>query len=350
MKTLCFALLASASLHAAELTIQLQNPPASGPLRILLFDSPETFGDLRDPAFSQTVPARAEVVVTNVPPGDYALMVHHDENSNGELDKNFIGIPREPTGFANGYSPKGPPTYRRAVLTLDSRQTVAVELRRALGERGQIGAGVGVLFKSSPYVGSDEATVLPIPAITYTGDRLQIFGPYARFMLTGSDRARLALAANYRTAAYEEDDSPALEGLGDRDGTLLAGPELKIELPQGFGASIGYRHDVLDRIGGGEASATLDRSFSAGSVRLTPEAGARWVAGQLNRHDYGTSSYHPGSTVSLTAGLSATVELTDCWWVVGSLGVERLADDVTDSPIVEDDLLVSGFFAVNYLF
>ena len=32
-------------------------------------------------------------------PGEYALMVHHDENSNGGLDKNFIGIPREPGRF-----------------------------------------------------------------------------------------------------------------------------------------------------------------------------------------------------------------------------------------------------------
>ena len=32
--------------------------------------------------------------------GHYAVSVYHDENSNGELDANFIGIPSEPYAFS----------------------------------------------------------------------------------------------------------------------------------------------------------------------------------------------------------------------------------------------------------
>lgn len=35
--------------------------------------------------------------------GQYALFVYHDENDNGTLDHNFIGIPTEPMGFSNGF-------------------------------------------------------------------------------------------------------------------------------------------------------------------------------------------------------------------------------------------------------
>ena len=42
-------------------------------------------------------------------------------------------------------------------------------------------------------------------------------------VLVGSDDLRLALTASYRIGVYEEDDSPVLEGLGDRDDTLLEG-------------------------------------------------------------------------------------------------------------------------------
>lgn len=35
--------------------------------------------------------------------GRYALFVYHDENDNGTLDHNFIGIPIEPMGFSNGF-------------------------------------------------------------------------------------------------------------------------------------------------------------------------------------------------------------------------------------------------------
>ncbi len=36
-----------------------------------------------------------------VPPGRYAVVVIHDENSNMKLDRNFLGIPKEGFGFAN---------------------------------------------------------------------------------------------------------------------------------------------------------------------------------------------------------------------------------------------------------
>ncbi|MCA9472528.1 MAG: DUF2141 domain-containing protein [Nitrospirales bacterium] len=34
-------------------------------------------------------------------PGIYAIVVHHDENSNKKLDRNWIGIPKEGVGFSN---------------------------------------------------------------------------------------------------------------------------------------------------------------------------------------------------------------------------------------------------------
>ena len=36
---------------------------------------------------------KVNLVITNVPKGIYAISVHHDENKNGKLDTNVIGIP-----------------------------------------------------------------------------------------------------------------------------------------------------------------------------------------------------------------------------------------------------------------
>lgn len=38
--------------------------------------------------------------------GTYALATYQDENSSGEIDKNFIGMPTEGFGFSNNYKPK----------------------------------------------------------------------------------------------------------------------------------------------------------------------------------------------------------------------------------------------------
>lgn len=53
----------------------------------------------------------------NVEPGEYAISVHHDDNDNGKMDTNFIGIPKEPTGLSNGAVAKfGPPKYEDAAF------------------------------------------------------------------------------------------------------------------------------------------------------------------------------------------------------------------------------------------
>lgn len=352
-----------ASVRSADLTVELKNPPSTGTVGILLFDSPGGFSGLRAPARSVTIPAagQTDYRITGIPPGEYAVMVHHDENNNGELDKNFIGIPREPVGFANGYSPKGPPSYSRAQLTVTegSSQTFPVELSRPLGERGRIGAGPGLIVRSSPYRDAGSGTVLPIPAVTYTGNRLQIFGPRARFGLIEAGPLQLAAAAQYRPGAYKEDDSDFLDGMGNRDATLTAGAEMKAALPAGTDLTLNFMHDALNRIGGSEASLFLDRSFELGSVRLTPKAGVNWTSSRMANHDYGVPAskalpgrpaYDTGDVFSLETGISALAELTENWWISAGLAVELLSDDVKDSPIVEDACLFKGFFAAQYVF
>ena len=34
-------------------------------------------------------------------PGDYAVQLYHDENANGKVDMNMVGIPLEGFGFSN---------------------------------------------------------------------------------------------------------------------------------------------------------------------------------------------------------------------------------------------------------
>ena len=47
--------------------------------------------------------------------GTYAVSVVHDENSNGKLDRNFIGVPREGVGASNdAKGHMGPPKFNAA--------------------------------------------------------------------------------------------------------------------------------------------------------------------------------------------------------------------------------------------
>lgn len=44
---------------------------------------------------------KAEYTFEELPVGEYAIKLFHDENMDGELDTNFLGIPTEDYGFSN---------------------------------------------------------------------------------------------------------------------------------------------------------------------------------------------------------------------------------------------------------
>jgi uncharacterized protein (DUF2141 family) len=54
---------------------------------------------------------------TGIAPGTYAVSVVHDENSNGKLDTNVIGMPREGVGASNdAKGHMGPPKFNAAAF------------------------------------------------------------------------------------------------------------------------------------------------------------------------------------------------------------------------------------------
>jgi len=349
--------------HGAELTVTVGGAPAEGTLVVQIYDSANAFGDFRDPAreFRVQLADGTEHRFEDVPTGTIAVLAFVDENDNGFLDKNFIGIPRETLGISNNYRPKGPPAFQRASfdMPVGGARDIDIELFRVLGNRGRLGVGVGVVGQSSPYVGSSETVLQPIPAITYNGERLQWLGPNIQYGVAGSGKFRLAVSASYRIGAYEEDDSPVLDGLGDRDGTLLAGLGMRYEIPGGINLLARYEHDVLDRIGGGQARLRLSKAFQAGIVRLVPQVAVNWLGADLANYDFGVPAsaatperpeWNVGSAVSLEVGFGSFIELTEDWRIILNLSLEQFDDSVGDSPIVDTDRVVRGFAAITYVF
>jgi MipA family protein len=349
--------------YAAEVAVRLENPPESGTVALALFDSANTFGDLRDPfrLETYTLDGREVYVLADIPAGEYALMVYYDENGSMAIDKNFIGIPTEPLGFSNNYQPKGPPSYSRAAFTLapDEQREFTMELYRPLGKRGRLGVGLGAISRSSPYRDYDGGVTQVIPAITYNGSHLQILGPNISYGLVGSGKVRLAAAGTYRLGVYDEDDSDYLAGMGDRDSTFMAGLALQGELPMGFDMALNYQHDLLDRIGGGEARFAIDKSFQFGTLRFSPEIGVNWLAQDLTEYDFGVPNnkslpgrpaYRPDSAFTFDVGVGVLFEITTEWLMVMNVAAEFFDDEITDSPIVDEDYVLKGFFAINYVF
>jgi uncharacterized protein (DUF2141 family) len=58
-----------------------------------------------------------------LPQGNYAIALYHDNNSNGICDKNFLGIPTERYGFSNNIRP---------ILSAPSFKSTVVEVKKDL--------------------------------------------------------------------------------------------------------------------------------------------------------------------------------------------------------------------------
>ena len=82
-------------------------------------------------AAKQKHPIRAErvrLVFYDVPYGEYALVVLHDEDGDGALGRGWLGLPAEGLGFSNGARIRlGPPSFEEARFALD-RPRVELEL------------------------------------------------------------------------------------------------------------------------------------------------------------------------------------------------------------------------------
>ena len=94
-----------------------------GKINIALYNSESTFND-PDKAFKEFFldfdkKPKTSFKLENIPPGEYAFALFHDENENYELDTNFLGIPQEGFAFSNNAMGNfSPPSYEDAKFTL----------------------------------------------------------------------------------------------------------------------------------------------------------------------------------------------------------------------------------------
>jgi len=132
----CLAVLApwSTAAFAADLEVAIHNAPAA-PARmfVALFDSAESMG-ANKPVKSRIVDIGSRPTLVHfagLDAGSYAFSVFADENANGKLDTNLVGMPTERYGFSNDATGfMGPPGFSAAAVRLDgSDRKISITLQ-----------------------------------------------------------------------------------------------------------------------------------------------------------------------------------------------------------------------------
>jgi len=106
-----------------KLTIKIKGLKSnSGTVKVALCNSLDNYNDHKAPFMGFNLPIinnQAEITISDLPVGFYAVKAFHDKNNNNHLDTNFLGIPVEDYGFSNNASGIfGPPSWNRAKLMI----------------------------------------------------------------------------------------------------------------------------------------------------------------------------------------------------------------------------------------
>lgn len=104
----------------------------SGKVNVAVYNSHDTFLSFDGVLTTNSVHANEGVVtlkIPNLPAGEYALAVFHDENDNGKLDTNWLGIPKEKVAFSNAEMRTfGPPKYKDCAFYITSDYVININL------------------------------------------------------------------------------------------------------------------------------------------------------------------------------------------------------------------------------
>jgi len=124
----CLLAAPAASALAATVEVHVTGVAAGkGSVKVAVCDQAHF---LKQCLYSGSAPARAgdnTIAVRDVPAGSWAVLAYQDENENGELDRNLIGIPSENYGFSRDARGKfGPPSFEDAAIQVREEGNGAV--------------------------------------------------------------------------------------------------------------------------------------------------------------------------------------------------------------------------------
>ena len=239
------------------------------------------------------------------------------------------------------------------------------------GEEGSsaklpITIGIGVGYIDQPYedFDSDEKTSLT-PIILYEGKHFFARGQTIGWDFTTSDEWELAVIAEYLNYGYEDSDSDFLSGMRDRDPSIGVGGHV-VWKPNEIGMKLAAVTDVAGKSEGSQVRAELFYVSKFGDgFTVTPSFSIIFQDADFNDYYYGVRSSE--ATMLRPAYEAENVAFDDDlnyrfrvdasyqrpgsqWRYMGGITYELLGDEIDDSPIVEDDLVLSAFIGIGFTF
>jgi len=226
-----------------------------------------------------------------------------------------------------------------------------------LANDDNLSIGLGVAWATSPYKGVDDI-ILPFPDISYQNGNFFIdFGDIG-YTVYSRETCAITLLGSWSPAPYESDDSSFLNGMEDRKFSIEAGAAITMETMLG-NLGITALSDVSGHHKGQTVTAQYSIPFGGDTWAVEAVIGLNWQSEKIVDYYYGVRrsevrtdrAYYEGkSTFSPSVGLNGAVEIYDNVTLEGGVNVEFLGSGITDSPLIDDDSVLSASLSVSYSF
>lgn len=226
------------------------------------------------------------------------------------------------------------------------------------GFTGMIGLGA---LSRPEYIGSDqnEGKAVPLINVNYRDIAYIKFNRAGLWFWKPQDTGlRFGALVKPRTG-WRRNDGDRLSGMDTRDDSVEAGLNIAWHYDRAvFEAA--YLTDMSDASDGDSAFINFAYSFvQSPQWNLRGQVGFEYLDDDVTGYYWGVPSsearpsrraYSPDEEWNASVALIATYSLSDSWAILGGAVYTSLGDEISDSPIVEEDNYTSGFIGAVWKF
>ncbi len=222
--------------------------------------------------------------------------------------------------------------------------------------------GLGAFISDDAYKGKD-TRVWPMPIIWWQYGNLYARGSRAGVILGNpkSKALECSLFLEPRFMGYDDDDSNDLNGMDDREYSLDAGIGVECKIPNAYGITLdtSFAGDILGENEGQEVKVALTKLFDFKPFFFKPRIGVAWQSQDLVDYYYGVRSqeatasrpaYSPNDAFNPVVGLDFYMWLSEKWLLISRVAVNFLDNEISDSPIVQDDTTQTYLIGIARMF
>jgi len=219
--------------------------------------------------------------------------------------------------------------------------------------------GIGAFSSPRPYVGAENSQIVaPLLEITYK--KLYVQGIQAGYKFFDTDKFSLDARMGIVFNGLDPEDSEYLEGMNKRRSTIEGGFVFGWK-PGKFRLNTAFYTDMLGRSYGQQASTDFSRMWTFNRYRwgLTPSIGMVWQSSNFVDYYYGVTpeEARPGrppfeghSVINFRSSLLGFFFVNMRIRLVALVRIQRLDNEIYDSPIVDQKRGIFGLVGLTYRF